>query len=115
MAIGGVRVFELVIASGASQSATRDLGRGYAKVIYDCTGAGDSTHFLAARSASGTLRVVRHAVASAMSAPQTATVGSACSGSLVEVDALAGLQFVRAVVTAGVANGATLLLYCSDI
>jgi hypothetical protein len=100
--------------SGASQSSMLDLGRGYAKVIYDCTGAGDSTHFLGAISPTGTTRIVRYPVASGLSAPQTATVGSACSGSLVEVP-LAGIQFVKVVVTAGVANGATLYLYCSDI
>jgi hypothetical protein len=115
MAIGKVSVFPVTMLSGGSQCSLLDLGRGYSKVVYDCTGAGDSTHFLAARSATGSTRVVRHPVLSGMSAPQTATVGSACSGSLVEVTALAGLQFVKVVVTAGVANGATLYLYCSDV
>lgn len=114
MAIGAVTVFPVTMLSAGSQVSV-DLGRGYAKVMYDCTGATDATHFLAAPSASGTYRVVRHAVASGMSAPQTATVGSACSGSLVEVGPLAGLRFIKIVVTAGVADGATLRLYCSDI
>lgn len=115
MAIGYVTVFPVTMTSGASQTSMLDLGRGYAKVMYDCTGAADASHFLTANDGSGTTRLVRYNVASGMSAPQTCTVGSACSGSIVEVGPLAGLRFVKIVVTAGVANGATLRLYCSDI
>lgn len=114
MGMNNQKVFNLVIASGASQSAAQDIGGTYAKVVYDCTGAGDATHFLAAPTSDGTYRLVRYPVASGMSAPQTMTVGSACSGSLVEVPELKGLRFVKAVVTAGVADGVTLKLYCSD-
>ena len=92
-----------------------DLGRGYAKVLYDCTGAGDASMFNATDRSGGTARLVRYPVLSGMSAPQTCTVGSACSGSIVEVTPLAGLRYVQIVVTAGVANGATLELICSDI
>ena len=114
MPMNNLKVFTLTIASGSSQSAAQDLGGTYAKVMYDCTGAGDSSHFLVSNEASGTYRIVKYTVASGMSAPQTMTVGSACSGSVVEVPELRGHRFVKVVVTAGVANGAALKLYCSD-
>lgn len=113
--LGNVRVFNLVIASGASTSAEVDLGRAYTKVIYDCTGAAGSSMFFAAPVAGGTYRQVRYPVASGLSAPQTATVGSANSGSLLEVPTLAGLRFVKVAADATIANGVTLKLYCSDI
>jgi hypothetical protein len=115
MAIGTVSKYNLVIASGGSASTMLDLGRGYAKVIYDCTGATDSSMFYSTDVAGGTRKLVRYQVVSGLSAPQTLTVGSACSGSLVEVTPLAGLRYVQVVVTAGVANGATLELICSDV
>lgn len=115
MAIGGVSVFPVTMASAGSQTSLLDMGRAYAKILYDCTGAGDATHFLTADSSSGTARLVKYNVASGMSAPQTCTVGSACSGSVVEVGPLAGLRYIKIVVTAGVANGATLKIYGSDV
>ena len=115
MATGKVSVFDLVIASAGSASPVVNLGRGYSKVLYDCTGAGDSSMFYAYPTATGTRKLVRHPVLSGMSAPQTCTVGSAVSGSLVEVTPLQGVQFVQVIVTANVANGATLRLYCSDV
>jgi hypothetical protein len=115
MAIGKVSVFTLTITSGTATGPELDLGRGYSKVLFDITGVTHSCHFTAAPYAGGTHRVVRHAVASGMSAPQTATVGTACSGSLVEVGPLAGVQYVKLVTASTVANGITAQLYCSDI
>jgi hypothetical protein len=115
MAIGGFAVFPVTMLSGGSASSMKDLGRAYMKVMYDCTGAGDASMFKTADTATGTARLVRYPVLSGMSAPQTCTVGSACSGSIVEVTPLAGLRFVQIVVTAGVTDGATLKLYCSDV
>lgn len=115
MAIGTVQVFPLVIASGTSTSAEVDLGRGFWKVNFDPTGALGSTSFFGARVSGGTYRQVRHPVASGMSAPQTMTVGSAMSGSIVEVAPVAGLRFVKVAADATITNGATLYLYCSDV
>src|SRR5688500_8827229 len=108
MSIGKVSAFDVSIASGASTSTAIDLGRGYNKVVYDCTGAGGASMFFAAASFTGTYKQIRYPIASGMSAPQTATVGSAMSGSLVEVPELKGLQYVKVAATGTVADGATL-------
>jgi hypothetical protein len=115
MPTGDVRVFNVSIASAASTSTAIDLGRGYNKVVYDPTGAGGASMFFAAPTATDTYRQIRYEVTSGMSAPQTATVGSALSGSLVEVPALRGLRYVKVAATGTIADGATLKLYCSDI
>ena len=119
MAIGSAQQFAIAIASGASTSAEIDLGRGYSKVIYDPTGVGGSSMFFAAGVASavgGTYRQVKYPIASGMSAPQTCTVGSAASGSWVDVSAaLAGIRFVKIAADATITNGATVELICSDV
>lgn len=115
MAIGKVSVYAAVIASGASTSAEVDFGRGYAKVIYDCTGAAGASQFFAAATTGGTFRPVNYPVLSGMSTPQTCTVGSGMSGALVEVTPLAGLRFVKVAATGTIANGMTLYFYGSDI
>jgi hypothetical protein len=115
MAIGKFSVFTVSIASGASTSTAIDLGRGYSRVIYDCAGAAGSSMFLSAPTATGTYKAIKYPVASGMSAPQTCTVGSACSGWLVEVTALAGHQYIKVAADGTIADGATLKLFCSDI
>lgn len=115
MSIGAVRVFDVSIASGVSTSAAIDLGRGYGMVYYDCTGAGGSSQFYAAPTLAGTYRALRYQAVSGVSGPQTATIASSMSGSLVEVTVLKGLQFVKVEATGTIANGATLKLYCADV
>ena len=115
MAIGKVSAFNVVIASAASTSNELDLGRGYQRVVFDSTGALGQTQFLAAPASGGTYRLIRYPVLSGMSAPQTCTVGSAMSGSLVEVTPLQGLRFVKVAATGAIADGATLKIYCSDV
>lgn len=106
--------FDVSIASGASTSTALDLGGGYRKVMFDPTGAAGSTMFFAADSFSGTYKQVKYSIASGMSAPQTCTVGSAVSGSWVEVPALVGLRFVKVAATGTVADGTTLKLICYE-
>lgn len=115
MPYGVVSVFNAVIASGVSTSSEVDLGRSWKRVYLDPTGAGGECRFQAAPNAlgvSGTYRMVQWPAANSGTAG-TATVGSALSGSLVEVP-LAGFRFVKVFVTGTVANGATLKLVCSD-
>ena len=114
MGMNNVKVYPVPIASGASTSTAIDLCHGYSKVVFDPTGAAGSTMFFAAPTLDGTYRQVRHAISSGVSAPATATVGSACSGSLVDVPALAGLRYVKVAADGTIANGVTLKLYCSD-
>lgn len=115
MANGSVQVFSLVIASGASTSSEVDLGRGFSKVMFDCTGAGGQTQFHAAASSGGTSRLIKYPVISGLVAPSTFMVGSAVSGSLVEVTALQGFRYVKVAATGTIANGATLYLYGADV
>lgn len=115
MGIGTFRKFDVSIASAASTSTAIDLGQGYAKVYYDPTGAGGSSQFYAAPAIDGTYRLIRYEILSGMSAPQTATVGSALSGSIVPVPVLAGFRYVKVAATGTIANGATLALYCGDV
>ena len=115
MAIGKVSVFPFVIPSGVSTSSEVDLGRGYSKIYFDCTGAKEQTQFYAARASGGTSRLVRNVILSGVVAPSTFMVGSACSGSIVEAPQLQGLQFLKVAATGVVADGATLYLYCSDV
>lgn len=87
--------------------------------MYDPTGIKAASMFFVAAvasSAGGVYRQVKYQIASGMSAPQTATVGSAASGSWVDVSpALAGCRFVKIAADASVADGVTLELICSDV
>lgn len=109
--------FDAVIVSGTTGSSEIDMGRAFAKVCIDPTGASGSVMFQVAPSAlgsAGTYRYLKYNVASGMSAPQTVTVGSAASGSIVEVPALSGFRFVKVVTDNAMADGKTLKLLCSD-
>jgi hypothetical protein len=112
---GANSVFNVVIASGTSTSAEVNLGRSWQRVFLDPTGAGGECRLLAAPQAlgaAGTYRSVQWP-ASLSGTAGTCTVGSALSGSIVEVP-LAGLQFVKVYASGTVANGVTLKLLCSD-
>jgi hypothetical protein len=114
MAHGAISVFNVTIASGATLSSEVDLGRSWAKVYIDPTGAASEVRFQAAASSGGTYRQVYLPQPSSTSTVQTNAwkVASAISGGVIE--APAGLRFVKVEATAAVANGATLKLYCSD-
>lgn len=115
MSLGAFSKYDVSIASGASTSTAIDLGRGYSKVVYDCTSSGGASTFFAASSFDGTYRQIKFPVASGLVAPGAVTVGSACSGSLVEVSELKGHRFLKVAATGTIANGATLALYACDI
>ena len=115
MAIGSVHKFAVAIVSGTNLSAEIDLGRGFSKVIFDITGATEPCMFYAAQSSGGTFRLVRHPVLSGMSAPQTCTVGTACSGSWVEVTPLQGFRYIKVATSGTIANGSTAALLCADV
>lgn len=112
MAHGAQSVFSVTIASGTSTSSEVDLSRAWRRVYLDPTGAGGECRFQATNASAGTYRNVQWP-ASASGTAGTAVVGSAISGSIIEVP-LAGLRYVKVFVTGTVANGATLKLYCSD-
>lgn len=113
MGHGACTKFDVTIASGASTSSEIDLGRAWRRVFLDPTGAGGECRFQAAVAAGGTFRMIQWSAANSGTAG-TATVGSALSGSLVEVP-LGGLRHVKVFVTGTVANGVTLKLYGSDM
>jgi hypothetical protein len=117
MAHGLSKYFPATMTSGGSITSDIDLGRGFARVYVNIAGATNSVHFQAAPDvlgSPGTYATVKYGVASGMSAPQTATVGTATSGSYVEVP-LAGFRFVKIVNVGGAADGATLKLIASDL
>lgn len=117
MGHGLVQVFTAAIASGTSSTPEIDFGRAFTRVCIDPTGASGSVMFQVAPNlagTAGTYRYARHAVASGTSSPGTATVGSACSGSIVEVPALAGHRFVKVITDTTFTNGLTMKLLCSD-
>lgn len=118
MGHGAHTVYNANIISGTSGSSEIDFGRAFTKVCIDPTGAAGSVMFQVAPCAlgsAGTYRLLKYNVASGMSAPQTVTVGSAVSGSIVEVPSLAGYRFVKVVTDSTFADGLTLKLICSDI
>lgn len=115
MAIGKFSAYSMVIASGAALSTEVDLGRGYSKVVFDITGATEACMFYAAPATGATYRLVKYPVVSGMSAPQTVTVGTACSGSLVEVTQLQGFRFVKVATSGAISDGANLRLYVADV
>ncbi len=118
MAHGVAQQFTATFLSGGSLTSDINLGRGFARVYFDISGATNSCHFQAAPSvlgAPGTYRLVKYPVASGMSAPQTATVGTATSGSWVEVPPLAGSQFIKVANVGGAADGAVVKLVASDL
>lgn len=117
MAHGVGQVFTATVASGASVSGEVNLGRTFARVYVDPLSMSTSIHFGAAPvvlGAAGTYRTIKYPVISGLSAPQTVTVGTAVSGSLVEVP-LAGLQFIKVYAAGGEADGASCTLICSDL
>lgn len=114
MAAGKVSAFLASIPSGASTSNALDLGGSYKKVFVDPTGVGGSTMFFASDSLTGTYRQVKYNVASGMSAPQTCTVGSAVSGSWVEVPGLIGLQYVKVAADSTKTDGLTVKIIVSE-
>jgi hypothetical protein len=119
MAHGRCQSFNAVIASATTTSAEVDLGTGFARVCVDIAGAvSTDVSFQAAlptTSGASTYRFLRYPVASGVTAPATALVGSACSGFLVEVGPLAGHRFIKVVARSAVADGATIKLICSDL
>lgn len=117
MGHGANKVFNAVIASGVSTSSEVNLGRSWHRVFIDPAGAGGEIRFQAAPNAlgsSGTYRTVQWPASNSHTAG-AAIVGSASSGSIVEVP-LAGFQFVKVFASSGtVADGVTFKIYCSDM
>jgi hypothetical protein len=106
-------VYNATIASGATLSSEIDLGRSFARVMIDPTGAASEVRFQAAATSGGSYRQVY------LPTVNTSTVGSniwkvssAISGGMIE--APPGLRYMKIETTAAVANGATLKLICSD-
>ena len=115
MAIGNFAAYSMVVISGTNLTAETDLGRGYSKVIFDIAGATEPCMFYAAPAAGGTYKLIRYNVLSGLSAPQTVTVGTACSGSLVEITQLQGYRFIKVATSGTIANGGNVRLYCADV
>lgn len=116
MAHGVTQYFPATFTSGGSLTSDIDLGRSFRRVYINIAGATNSVHFQAAPSilgSPGSYALVKYPVASGMSAPQTATVGTATSGSWVEVP-LAGFRFVKVANVGGAADGAVVKLIGSD-
>lgn len=114
MAHGAITAFNVTIASGATLSSEVDLGRSWARVYIDPTGAASEVRFQAAAASAGTYRQVY------LPQPGTSTVqaniwkvSSGISGGVIECPA--GIRFLKVETTAAVANGATLKLICSDL
>lgn len=110
--------FDAVIASATTTSAALDLGAGFTKVYVDIAGAvSTDVSFMAAppaNSGAGTFRFLRYPIASGVTAPITALVGSVCSGYLVEVPVLAGQRYIKVVARSSVVDGATIKIIGSD-
>lgn len=116
MAHGLTQHFVATFLSGGSLTSDVNLGRGFRRVYVNVAGATNSIHFQAAATVlgvPGSYALVKYPVASGMSAPQTATVGTATSGSWVEVP-LAGFQFIKIANVGGAVDGAVLKLIGSD-
>lgn len=116
MAWGVTQQFAATFTSGGSLTSDIDFGRPFKRVYVNIAGATQSCHFQGAAVQLGSpvsYAQVKYPVASGMSAPQTATVGTATSGSWVEVP-LAGFRFVKIAAPGGVADGATLKLIATD-
>lgn len=119
MAHGVCQTFNAVIASATTTSAEIDLGRSFSRVLIDIAGAvSTDVSFQAAPpalGAAGSYKFLKYPIASGLTAPTTALVGSACSGFLVEVPVLAGQRFIKVVARSAVADGATIKLIASDL
>lgn len=119
MAHGRCQSFDAVIASAATTSAEVDMGTGFARVYVNIAGAvSTDVSFQAApptTSGAGTYKFLKYGVASGVTAPATALVGSACSGFFVEVPPLAGHRYIKVVARSSVADGATIKLIGSDV
>jgi hypothetical protein len=117
MAHGVTQHFTATFASGASVTSDIAMGRGYSRVYVDITsGPLTSVHFQAAGSIlgqPGTYRQVKYPVASGLSAPQTITVGTATSGSWVEVP-LGAAPYLKVAAPGGVADGGTIKIIASE-
>lgn len=119
MAHGLSQYFPITMASGASVTSDVAFGRGFARVYVNIDGATNSVHFMAAQAVAGSpptpgsYLLVKYPVLSGLSAPQTVTVGTATSGSFVEVP-LGGFQYVKVYNVGGAANGATIKFIGSD-
>lgn len=114
MSHGALSIFNATMASGATLTSEVDLGRSWARVYLDPTGAASEVRFQAAATSGGTYRQVY------LPQPGTSTVqaniwkvSSGISGGLIE--APAGLRYIKVETTAAVANGASFKLYCSDL
>jgi hypothetical protein len=119
MAHGRCQSFNAVIASAATTSAEVDLGSSFNRVYVNIAGAvSTDVSFQAApptAAGAGTYGFLRFCIASGVTAPATALVGSACSGFFVEVPVLAGQRYVKVVARSAVADGATIKIIGSDL
>jgi hypothetical protein len=113
MGVGAHRPYQVTMASGVSLSTSIDLGRAWAKVYLDPTGAASEVRLQAAPTIDGSFRQVYHpSINSSTVGANIFKIPSAVSGGLIELPA--GLQFIKVETTAAVANGLTFKLICSD-
>lgn len=115
MAHGADSIFSVTIASGATLSSEINLGRSWARVYIDPTGAASEVRFQGATESGGTYRQIYLPQSPSTSTVQANAwkVSSAISGGMIEGPG--GIQFMKVETTAAVANGATLKLICSDM
>ncbi len=117
MAHGLSQQFTATFTSGGSLSSDVALGRSFARIFINIAGATNSCHFQGAPSvadAPGTYAQLKYPVLSGMSAPQTITVGTATSGSWVEVP-IGGHPYIKVANVGGAADGAILKIIGSDL
>ena len=113
MGVGAHRPYQVSMASGASLTTSVDLGRAWAKVYLDPTGAASEVRLQAAQILDGTFRQVYHpSINSSTAGANIFKIPSSVSGGLIELPA--GLQHIKLETTAAVANGVTFKLICSD-
>lgn len=114
MGHGIYAVYSGTIASNATASSELDLGRAWNRVYIDPTNLGAEVRFLAAPLSGGTYRQVYMPQAGSTSTVQSNLwkVATAVSGGIQE--APPGLRYIKVVVTATAANGASFTVYCSD-
>lgn len=116
MGHGASKYFTATFTSGGSLTSDVNFGQGFARVYFNCAGATNSCHFQGAPNvlgSPGTYAPIKYNVASGMSAPQTITVGTATSGSWVEIP-IGGFQFVKVANVGGAADGGTVKFIVSD-
>ena len=111
--INNYKVFETVIASGATLSAELDLGRAYKKVYLDMAGAKAEVRLQGASETGGTYRSILHPIPNTTTVQANAyKIASAISGFIAEIPG--GFRFIKVETTAAVADGATFKIHCSD-